>query len=188
MSAQPRDSSGIVGGGPGEKAGRRPRRFLPDTEVIGPPECPILHRWTLVKLRGRKLMLHHFLPNADDRAVHDHPASFVTVVLRGYYDDMRPCGYPGCDGDGIMLPDDWPCPRCRGTGVELNERMRPGMVRFRPATHRHRTKVGPRGCWTVVFMGPKRRRWGFWKDGRWYFWRDHELLFGVGMRCPEADR
>lgn len=153
--------SGVkVGGGPGEKAGRVARRFLPDTEVIGPTDCPLLHRWTLAQVRGRKLMVHHFQPNADDRAEHDHPASFVTVVLRGYYDDESPAGV---------------------------ERMRAGVVRFRAAEHRHRTRVSPRGCWTVVFMGPKRRLWGFWKDGRWYFWRDHERLFGFGMRCPESE-
>jgi hypothetical protein len=160
-----------VGGGPGEKAGHIHRRFLPDTEVIGPPECPILHRWTLLELgrkvtegsgpsRRFKVLLHHFQPNADDRAEHDHPRSFVTIVLWGSYVDTS--------NDGTKV-----------------ERMHFGKVRFRPATHRHVTKVGPHGCWTLVIMGPIRRRWGFWADGRWYFWRDHEKLFGFGMRCPE---
>ena len=165
---------------PGEPA--PPGRLL-RPEVIGPTDCPLLHRWTLAKAFGCKLMVHHFLPNADDRAVHDHPAAFVTLVVRGFYDDMAPCDYPGCDGEGFLLPDDWRCPTCRGAGVLLNERMRPGMLRFRQATHRHRTKVGPRGCWTLVLMLRKTRRWGFWLGGKWWFWRDFEREFGFGMRC-----
>lgn len=128
-------------------------------ETIGPPECPIMHRWTLVKTRLGKVLLHHFLPNADDRAEHDHPSSFVTVVLAGGYVDYA---------DG-----------------RPNDRLHAGSVRFRPAEHTHRTRVGPRGCWTLVLMGPKRREWGFWKDGIWWPWREHERRFGFGMRCPE---
>ncbi len=43
------------------------------------------------------------------------------------------------------------------------------------------------GCWTLVLMGPVRRRWGFWRDGRWWFWRDYERVFGFGMRCEPTD-
>jgi hypothetical protein len=152
----------VVGGGPGEPAGRVLRRFLPDTEVIGPPDCPILHRWTLASVLGRKLLLHHFQPNADDRAEHDHPSPFWTLVLRGYYDDIA-----------------------HVANGSVRERMAAGMLRRRAAEHRHVTKVGPDGCWTLVFMGKKTRPWGFWEGNRWYFWRDHEQRFGFGMRCAE---
>jgi hypothetical protein len=120
-----------------------------------------MHRWTLINTRFGKLLLHHFLPNADDRAEHDHPSSFFTLVLAGGYSDLSP--------EGV-------------------DRMRPGSLRFRPAEHRHKTKVGPKGCWTLVLMGPKRRAWGFWKEGRWWPWREHERRFGFGMRCPEDRR
>lgn len=170
-------------GKPARLTGRWPIR----REVIGPPECPIIHRWTLVKTRWGKLLLHRFLPNADDRAVHDHPASFVTLVLRGGYDDHVPCSR--CEGLGYWWRLDGkrrPCARCEGNGMVLGDRMRPGMVRLRPAEHRHRTRVGPRGCWTLVLMGPKRREWGFWKDARWWPWAEHERAFGFGMRCPDS--
>jgi hypothetical protein len=182
----------VIGGGLGEPAGYIDRRFLPNPEVIGPPECPIMHRWTLIgrhtpgeatKVSGtgrarRKVLLHHFMPGANDRAEHDHPCDFVTVVLFGHYDDVSPC--PHCLG--TQRRADRRCPYCRdGTRVE---RMRPGKIRRRRAEHRHTTQVGPKGCWTLVIMGPKRRAWGFWKDGRWYPWRLHERLFGYGMRCP----
>lgn len=203
-------SGPVEGGGPGQPAGQIRRRWLPNTEVIGPPECPILHRWTLVPWgeytdglgrvgSGRpkknwKLLLHHFLPNADDRDVHDHPRPFVTLVLRGYYDDMRACD--ACGGTGERLVRhviDYPttmsfttvaaCAACKASGVVLRERMKAGMLRYRPAIHAHRTKVGPRGCWTIVIMGPLQRRWGFWRGAEWFYWKDYEHKFGFGMRC-----
>ena len=153
-------------------------------EIIGPPDCPIMERWTVLKFRGRKFMIHHFLPNADDRSAHDHPSPFWTLVLRGYYDDMKLC--PDCEGRGLNWPgsaNPGTCWECGGHAVVLNERMRPGMLRHRAAEHTHRTKVGPRGCWTVVLMQRKQRAWGFWHLGEWWYWRDFERKYGFGMRC-----
>lgn len=168
-------------------------------EIIGPPECPILKRWTLIPWREPKddraearfkLMVHHFLPNADDRDLHDHPRPFWTLVLRGFYDDIKPCDW--CKSTGNMYHDvegerqtDGYCLGCGSTGMVLRERMGPGKLRFRPASHVHRTKVGPSGCWTLVLMGPLQRRWGFWHLGEWWYWKDHERVFGFGMRCDD---
>lgn len=163
-------------GEPARQTGRFKR------EVIGPTDCPIMIRWTLLSTRWGKLMLHHFLPNADDRATHDHPSPFVTLVLRGGYDDLVPC--EPCDGDGWLFPDD-PCMDCMARGEVVGDRMRPGMVRYRRAEYAHRTRVLPSGAWTIVLMGPKQREWGFFKEGRWWPWREHERRFGYGMRCPE---
>lgn len=144
-------------------------------EVIGVPECPILHRWELVRAFGCKLMLHHFLPESRDRDPHDHPADFLTLVLAGRYDD-------------ISYPYD---PRMEA-GIDRMEteveRMRPGMIRRRLGTHRHVTIAGPRGCWTLVLMLRKRRPWGFWREGRWWAWRAYEERFGHGFRCDSEYR
>lgn len=189
----------------------RVRRWLPSRELIGPPECPILNRWTLFPWgshghsdRNLKLMLHHFLPSRDDRDVHDHPRSFLTIVLRGGYDDLIPC--PTCSGslrtdDSELLrsgafarAEAWmPCPICWDgkregpQGFVVGDRMRPGMVRYRPAEHRHRTRVGPKGCWTLVVMGPLARAWGFWREGQFWKWAEYERRFGFGMRCEDVD-
>lgn len=246
---------------PGEPA--PPGRLL-RPEVIGPPECPILYRWTLVGRRKEhddesahppsfKLLLHRFLPNADDRAVHDHPRPFWTFVLLGQYDDLVPCSLCesrergdvaveyvanpkvdhdevrysqllGCyqvrfaDGMTALVPhvgwlhtvsaepldfDGEPehraivresalrlarrrCNWCLN-GLVVGDRMTPGTLRYRPARHRHRTCVGPRGCWTLVLMGPLRQRWGFFHAGRKWPWREFERRFGFGMRCGDED-
>lgn len=170
-------------------------------EVIGPPDCPILHRWTLggdrlMRRAPIKVLLHHFLPDADDRDVHDHPRPFVTVVLRGGYDDLMPC--PVCDGRSTWkkpkvgpgwaghFEGGW-CEACNRTGVVLREWMRAGTVRYRPAEHAHRTKVHSDGCWTLVVMGPIRRPWGFWREGKWWAYKDYERTFGLSFRCEDTD-
>lgn len=171
--------------------------MLPRREVIGAPDCPLIHRWTIRPWGGHghsdlnwKLMVHHFLPNADDRDVHDHPRPFWTLVLRGSYDDMRPCD--ACAGEGFQRIAHGrysdritPCLTCMSASVVLNERMKAGALRRRPAVHRHRTRVGPNGCWTVVLMGPLQRPWGFWRRGAWWHYRDYENEFGFAMRCDD---
>lgn len=145
-------------------------------EVIGPPECPIIIRWTLINTRWGKLLLHRFPAYADDRAVHDHPCSFWTFVFRGGYYDKSPC-----DGCGQRPSDPV---RCDGFGNIVDRVFAPA-IRFRPSTHKHITECGPKGAWSLVLMGPKVREWGFWRFGRWMRWDKHELLYGYGMRCPD---
>lgn len=171
--------------GPGVKP---PQRGLFKKEVIGADDCPLMHRWTLpLTLGGRvKVLLHHFLPNADDRDVHDHPRPFVTLVLKGGYDNLVPC--PRCrrrqERDGINLG----CAHCfHENGLVVGDHMTQGTVRFRAARHAHRTRVGPNGAWTLVLMGPLQRPWGFWRGRHWWGWREYEERFGLSMRC-EDDR
>jgi hypothetical protein len=115
-------------------------------EVIGPPDCPLLLRRTLLSGRFGKLLWHRFMPGASDKAHHDHPRPFVTLVLRGGYDDLQPDG--------------------------TRERLRAPAIRYRPAEHAHITRVHDDGATTVVVMGPLARAWGFWHDGSWWPWRD----------------
>jgi hypothetical protein len=45
----------------------------------------------------------------------------------------------------------------------LHDLLKAGMVRFRPALHRHTVYVVPeRPCWTICLTGPEMRMWGFW--------------------------
>lgn len=172
-------------GKPARLSGRWPIK----REVIGAPACPVMHRWTLARVRGRKLIVHHFLPDSEDMSVHDHPSPFWTLVLRGGYDDIGLC--PACKGRGHIEAAyrEWGCPIAGCVGGEIaGERMRAGMLRHRAALHSHRTRTLPTGAWTLVLMGRKQRAWGFWNRGRWWPWADHEKAFGMGMRCPEDHR
>lgn len=94
---------------------------------------------------GGHVFLHH-MERADlDRDLHDHPWSFVSVILKGGY-----CEYVR-SGDAIR--------------PVFN---RPGRVVIRGAEHLHRVSFLPSGeCWTLVFTGPKRRKWGFQVGALW---------------------
>jgi hypothetical protein len=175
------------------QAGEPARKLGGGWEVIGPADCPILYRRTLLSGRFGKVLYHRFAPNMTDRVPHDHPASFLTVVVRGGYEDLQPCPHCSTEAPGWHLgppSDDWrharpmtPCDACGTTGY-LIDRVRALAIRWRPAEHSHITRTGPDGATTLCLMGPKRREWGFWRDGQWYPWRTFERLFGLNWRCP----
>lgn len=153
-------------------------RLVP--EQVGPPDCPIMLRWTVLGSSGDgwRLLLHRFPPFSDDRDAHDHPCDFWTLVLAGGYDDLVPTRTPF---DVLSAP-----PELIDTGhgwLRVGDRMRRGSFRHRRAEHRHRTRAGSGGCWSLVLMAPRRREWGFWRGRRWYDWRTYERFFGFGMRC-----
>ncbi len=120
-----------------------------------------MHRWTLLDVGFAKLMIHHFLPTQRDRDHHDHPRGFVTVVIKGGYDDIQ-------------------------FGGKV-DRVRAPTIRIRHAEHAHITVAGKKGAWTIVVMGPKIREWGFFRDNRWWPWRKYEDRFGLNFRCETED-
>lgn len=89
--------------------------------------------------------LHHILRSDDDRALHDHPWDFVSIILWGAYYEV--------------LPD------------ERGPQFRRWMIRHK-AEDLHRL-VLHRPAWTLVFTGPKRKSWGFLFDGRMIPWREY---------------
>lgn len=155
-----------------------PARVFGGWEIIGPPECPILARRTLISTGRGKLLLHRFLPDASDRDFHDHPSSFLTLVFWGSYTDIAVC--PDCHGNGTIRGA--MCMLCEFEGQIVDDVVAPA-IRFRSAEHAHITTMGSRGAWTLCIMGPKRRGWGFWRAGKWFDWRSYERVFGLSFRC-----
>lgn len=91
-----------------------------------------LRRWYL-ETPLFSIRLHHWLSGDDRRNFHDHPWDFIVFVLSGSYIDR--------------------------SNIE-NSYMFPGKLSFKRAEHKH--SVDTKGCWTLVFTGPKKRFWGFW--------------------------
>lgn len=100
---------------------------------LGLAECPYLER-TMLDLRLFSIRLHHFRTSDDDRALHDHPWWFFTLILKGGYTDVSDTG---------------------------NTEMKQGRIYFRRAHHKHTVQVHPGGVWTLCLMGPKKQAWGF---------------------------
>ena len=141
-------------------------------EVInGNDRCEYLHRWILFVLRMPKnwlilnyrrlrvgSYLHKFIGSDWSRMHHDHPQRFVSIGLFGTYIEE-------------VLNDD---------GTVSRKTYRAPWVRSFPARHRHRVILVTPVVWTLVFVFPAEREWGFWRNGKWIHWKEY-------VHGPHAD-
>jgi hypothetical protein len=99
-----------------------------------PGKRPLLVRYYLVDRLNLGVYLHHFQRSDHRAALHDHPWSFVTLLLSSGYVEHTPAGA---------------------------FRRRRFSVLWRPATWRHAVEI-ERPTWTLVIRFRRRREWGFW--------------------------
>ena len=92
-------------------------------------------RYVLVKTPWFQILLHRlWSPNWHPQA-HDHPWSFVTLILRGGYLERVPGGQNVWRGPLTFL--------------------------YRSAEFAHNVATDGAVCWSLVVTGPKRRQWQF---------------------------
>lgn len=103
-----------------------------------------LRRLHLVKTPRFAVMLHWILLPDYQRHLHDHPVAFLSIVLRGGYDEARPRRVRRIRWFNLM----------RATDCHRIYSVRPGTL-------------------TLVFAGPKVREWGFHTEDGWVGWRDY---------------
>lgn len=140
---------------------------------IGGRENPYMIRWFIIpRNRWFNVYLHKFCRDDDDRALHDHPWWFVSIMLRGGYAEHHP-----------------------GIGAMPNIR-KAFSVAFRKATDQHRIQLfrdsegRVKSCWTLVITGRKQRTWGFWCPKGfvpWHEFVDHSDEGNVGKGCGEYE-
>lgn len=139
-------------------------------QVIG-AGSPYMLRWYVIPRNPLfNVYVHKFLRSDDDRALHDHPWWFVSLILRGGYVEIS------------AAPDGRTTALCRTSVFDWRSPFRSRMLAFRPATYRHRvslphelrqvqytdgswsrdTEVCEIPCWTLIVTGRRRRIWGFW--------------------------
>ncbi|CPT99198.1 Uncharacterised protein [Mycobacteroides abscessus] len=135
-------------------------------QIIGGKDSPYLLRWYVIpRNKVVNVYLHKFLRSDDDRALHDHPWWFISLILKGGYTEFTENA------------------RTARSGL-LGGRYRSWdrTVAFRPATFRHRVELWPAvehvnpfitrrdrrelPCWTLIVTGPRTRLWGFWCKDR----------------------
>jgi hypothetical protein len=146
----------------------RVTRRAPDF-VIGGAERPYLRRWWVIpRNRFLNVYLHEFLRSDDDRALHDHPWSNVSILLRGNYVEHT----------------------IAAGGVEFAQQLRAGQIRVRPSgkfAHRIELTNGP--CWTLFITGPRYREWGFHcPRAGWVHWKRFTAaddIGAVGQGCDQ---
>lgn len=112
--------------------------------------------WVLQRF-GIAIRIHHILRSDDARAFHDHPWWFLTLILRGGYEEVRP----------VMQSNLY-------TG-DTHTWHNPGTVLFRRASDWHRLNVpAGRTTWTLFITGKYRNRWGFLMVPNFkQYWRDY---------------
>lgn len=125
----------------------------------------------LVGKTWEKAYLHKIVRSDDDRDPHDHPWNFDSLILKtGYWDESWDWGW----ADNVVQggePAFWRSKEVNGVA--------PGRWYHRNAEHTHRVQLvlGPAGheipAWTLVFVSPKVKDWGFVTDNGWVWWRNY---------------
>ncbi|HET6154348.1 MAG TPA: hypothetical protein VFE15_15495 [Marmoricola sp.] len=111
---------------------------------------PYMHRHFLLgedSMTGGSSARYHQIVQSDRADMHDHPWDFMSVILSGSYVETTP------DGE---------------------QEHGPGSVLIRTAEQLHRLTLPNRQpVWTLVVLGPPRRRWGYATERGWVDWRTY---------------
>lgn len=109
------------------------RQLVPHKEIGWEHIGEKFTRYSLVKTRWFNVYLHQLNAPEWHPECHDHPWSFLAILLwRGYYEKV---------GDKVY-------------------RRYPGSILWRPAEFAHNV-ITKGTSWSVIFTGTKRRDWGF---------------------------
>lgn len=99
------------------------------------------------------LYLHTIHKEDGDRSLHDHPAIFLSLILRGGYLEE----YAKLPRKGQPFTDH-----------RIAAARMPGHLNYIGRRRAHRISIVVPGCRTLVLLGPRRsgdNAWGFWKQG-----------------------
>lgn len=136
--------------------------FLSRFDITDPKTGELyLRRWRIVQTPWFAIYLHKIATPDKDRDLHDHPWPFVSLVLRGGYDELLVT-----------------------TNTAMDDYLRGGRPPFRVrrwmslgcrrATDAHRiTRLHRTPTWTLVLTGPRRRSWGFYTEHGFVDWRKY---------------
>lgn len=103
------------------------------------------------------IRLHHILREDDDRHHHDHPWNARTVILRGWYREVRQ--HPKC------LPLEESFRRLLEPTGQFFIRKAGDTAQLRFGEFHRISEVSPGGVWTLFITGRYRGDWGFDVDG-----------------------
>lgn len=142
-------------------------RRAPDFIIGGQADPYLLRWWLLPRNPVFNVYLHCFKRSDDDRALHDHPWSNLSILLRGrYIEHTERNGEPA---QRELAAGDW---RLRLLG-----------------SFRHRVELFPgEFAWTLFLTGPRYRSWGFYCLRGWVHWKDFTAdgdKGAVGRGCDQ---
>ena len=135
---------------------------LSNTQVIGDGTWPLPYmlRWEILRFLGMTVKVHVFM-KSDRDCHHDHPWSFLTLVVGGRYVEE-------------ILNED-------GTTKQVTRK--PMTIAYRKAEHKHRVLlIDEKPCLTIVLTFRRSRDWGFWSNGNFINWESF-LQQKPSIRC-----
>ncbi len=146
-----------------------------------------LRRLHLIQTPWFAIMLHWILRPDPQPDLHDHPVTFLSLVLRGWYREWVPAPAWFPSAPLRVLRNQGSAVRYTVTGWWQRREVTRWRL-FRP-TDRHRIcDVSPGGCVTLCFAGPVRRSWGFWTSGGFVEWREYGKDDRLPIFIGELDR
>lgn len=112
-----------------------------------------LSRLNLLSTPWFGIKIHWIHKPDNDRALHDHPWSFASFVLRGGYEEVIP----------VVLYQD-------ARWWESTKLRRINWFNFKSSWQAHRITSVKKNTVTLVLNGPKTRTWGFCTAKGWIEW------------------
>lgn len=137
-------------------------RLKPDDHLHHADGSLYMARFWLVRTRWFAVRVHHIATCDIDRHFHDHPWGFISVVLRGGYQEARPISIDPCFVEGAEHE------QC------VIQARRAGSIALRRRTDRHRIISVLPETWTLVVLGKKHQWWGFFTPAGKVYWKDYQ--------------
>lgn len=120
---------------------------------------PYLERLIVFRCDWFSVLLHKFV-GGDDECMHDHPWSFVSILLKGGYTEWTPLF---ADDECRELLSNFTALNVNPETAEIGRWYGPGSILYRPAAWTHRVDIlQQKSVISLVIHGPKVRSWGFW--------------------------
>jgi hypothetical protein len=153
----------------------------PPDFVVGadsPGGAYLLRWWLIPRNRLLNAYLHHFLRDDDDRALHDHPWAWCSILLEGAYIEHT------IDRGGIHRRQLRTAP-----SIKFSLPSRPHRVELLPVVSEYGEEAWRQPCMTLFLTGPVVRMWGFHCARRgWVPYREFtkaENTGEIGAGCGE---
>lgn len=142
-----------------------------------------LNRWGIGHERIGRILVHRMDAPDPGLDLHDHPWSFLSLVLWGGYVEERANIREAVElayaADTVYPMDP------RGEQVER----RPLSLRSMRLDECHRiTELRRRTCWTLVIGGPRRRSWGFYTPTGWLTEAEYDRTLRAQRRDLWSDQ
>ncbi len=118
-----------------------------------------IRRLHVLKTPWFAICLHWILKPDAEPHQHDHPVTFLSMILRGWYTEWR--------NEGVYRRKWFNWIRASRSDKHMIIRCRPGTL-------------------TLCLMGPKTREWGFHTEAGWVYWKDYYTKQRAERNDPSA--